>query len=170
MVWAPADGLPGLQRVTAPSPPVGMNRPGADEILVDKFSGPTKSGRNRIRSRWREGGSLMDESRQVRGIPTSGVPPGTVAEAGEYALCNINGEYFALSRWCRHRGGDLAKGSIDEGGCLVCPIHGARYDVRSGQTIEGPRLLGGRLFKSIMNRKPLERGKVEVRDGSVFVR
>ncbi|HVB77376.1 MAG TPA: Rieske 2Fe-2S domain-containing protein [Candidatus Nitrosotalea sp.] len=111
----------------------------------------------------------MDEGTDVRGIPTTSVPVGTVTGAGEYALCNINGEYFAVSRWCRHRGGDLAKGAIDGAGCLVCPVHGARYDVRTGETVDGPRVPGGRLFKAVMNRRPLARGNVEVRDGSVFV-
>ena len=50
------------------------------------------------------------------------VPPGTVVRGGKYAVGN-NGEYFAVSRRCRHLGADLSEGSIDADGCLVCPWH-----------------------------------------------
>jgi len=112
----------------------------------------------------------MVEGVQTPPIPTSSLPPGTVTEAGEFALCNVNGDYFAVSRWCRHRRGDLAKGTIDKDGCLVCPVHGARYDLRTGRATDGPRVPGGGLAKIMMNRRPLQRGTVEVRDGGVLVR
>jgi nitrite reductase/ring-hydroxylating ferredoxin subunit len=40
---------------------------------------------------------------------------------------------------CRHQLADLSKGSLDQYGCLVCPWHGARYDVDSGAMVEGPK-------------------------------
>lgn len=58
--------------------------------------------------------------------PVSELPPGTVKGVGQYAVGNVDGEYFAVSRSCRHLLGDLAKGSIDAKGCLVCPVHGSR--------------------------------------------
>ena len=44
-----------------------------------------------------------------------------------------------MSRRCRHQLADLAHGSLDADGCLVCPWHGSRYDVRNGQMVSGPR-------------------------------
>ena len=76
-------------------------------------------------------------------IPAAQLPPGTVARAGNWAVGNRDGEYFAVSRRCRHQLADLSKGSLDENGCLVCPWHQARYDVRSGAMVEGPRGLLG---------------------------
>jgi len=45
----------------------------------------------------------------------------------------------AVSSRCRHQLADLSRGSVDADGCLVCPWHGARYDLDSGQMTRGPR-------------------------------
>jgi nitrite reductase/ring-hydroxylating ferredoxin subunit len=110
----------------------------------------------------------MIENQQT--VPIDSLPPGTVAACGDYVVGNIGGAYFALDRWCRHRKGDLADGSIDAQGCLVCPLHGARYDVNTGQVVEGPRIPGKGLAKRMMNRRPLERKAVEINNGTLFVR
>lgn len=67
------------------------------------------------------------------------LPPGSIVGAGQWAVGNAEGTYFAVSRRCRHLRADLANGTIDDEGCLVCPWHGARYDVASGQMITGPQ-------------------------------
>ncbi|SDC40678.1 Ferredoxin subunit of nitrite reductase or a ring-hydroxylating dioxygenase [Geodermatophilus telluris] len=72
-------------------------------------------------------------------IPASQLPPGAVRRAGSWAVGNRDGEYFAVSRRCRHQLADMSEGSLDAHGCLVCPWHGARYDVRTGEMVEGPR-------------------------------
>ena len=71
-------------------------------------------------------------------VPAADVPPGTVTGSGDHAVGN-NGEYFAVGRRCRHLRADLAGGSIDADGCLVCPWHQAKYDVRTGQMVRGPQ-------------------------------
>ena len=73
-------------------------------------------------------------------IPAADLPPGTVRGAGEWAVGNRGDDrYFAVSRRCRHQLADLAKGTLDADGCLVCPWHQSRYDVRTGEMVEGPR-------------------------------
>ncbi len=72
-------------------------------------------------------------------IPASQLPSGAVRRAGNWAVGNRDGEYFAVSRRCRHQLADMSQGSIDADGCLVCPWHGARYDVRTGRMVRGPR-------------------------------
>ncbi len=52
------------------------------------------------------------------------LPPGKVIGVGHYAVGNAGGRYSAVTRRCRHLGADLAAGSIDANGCLVCPWHG----------------------------------------------
>ena len=47
------------------------------------------------------------------------------------ALYNINGEYFATSPSCTHVEADLCDGDI-EGDEVVCPLHFATFDIRSG--------------------------------------
>ncbi len=78
-------------------------------------------------------------------IPASNLPPGAVRRVGDWAVGNRgpgpDGEdrLFAVSRRCRHQLGDLSEGAVDADGCLVCPRHQARYDVRTGEMVEGPR-------------------------------
>jgi nitrite reductase/ring-hydroxylating ferredoxin subunit len=67
------------------------------------------------------------------------LPPGTVRPLGQWAVGNRAGEPFAVSRRCRHQLADLSKGTVDADGCLVCPWHGSRYDVRDGRMVAGPR-------------------------------
>ena len=78
-------------------------------------------------------------------VPAADLPPGTVRRVGDWAVGNRgpgpSGEdrYFAVSRVCRHQLADLSKGTVDADGCLVCPWHQSRYDVRTGEMVEGPR-------------------------------
>jgi nitrite reductase/ring-hydroxylating ferredoxin subunit len=73
-------------------------------------------------------------------IPAADLSPGTVRGVGDWAVGNRGKDrYFAVSRRCRHQLADLAEGSLDAEGCLVCPWHQSRYDVRTGEMVEGPR-------------------------------
>ena len=65
-----------------------------------------------------------------RGTATSAFDPEVVPGAGRYAVGTVGGELFAVTRRSRHLGADLANGSVDRAGCLVCPWHGAKYDPR----------------------------------------
>jgi nitrite reductase/ring-hydroxylating ferredoxin subunit len=72
--------------------------------------------------------------------PAADLPPGTVRGVGHWAVGNRgDDQFFAVSRRCRHQLADLAEGSVDADGCLVCPWHQSRYDVRTGEMVEGPR-------------------------------
>ncbi|WP_210650037.1 Rieske (2Fe-2S) protein [Nocardioides sp. SYSU D00065] len=72
-------------------------------------------------------------------VPSDQLAPGQVRRAGPWAVGNRDGELFAVSRRCRHQLADLSKGSIDADGCLVCPWHQSRYDVTTGEMVQGPR-------------------------------
>ncbi|TYP87115.1 Rieske (2Fe-2S) protein [Blastococcus xanthinilyticus] len=82
---------------------------------------------------------------QPDSVPAADLPPGTVRRVGDWAVGNRGAgpdgddRYFAVSRICRHQLADLAEGSVDADGCLVCPWHQSRYDVRTGEMVEGPR-------------------------------
>ena len=103
-------------------------------------------------------------------LPVADVPPGSVTGSGGYAVGN-NGEYFAVSRRCRHLRADLAEGSIDADGCLVCPWHRSKYDVRTGRMTRGPQGVFAKIpgldAANIALTKvwPLRRGNVTV-DGN----
>ncbi len=72
-------------------------------------------------------------------LPVDALPPGAVARAGGWTVANRGGEVRAVSSRCRHQLADMSKGSLDKDGCLVCPWHGARYDLDSGAMVEGPK-------------------------------
>lgn len=114
-------------------------------------------------------------SAELRVASTTEVPNGTVVGAGQYAVGNHNGKYFAVTRSCRHLLGDLAKGTIDGKGCLVCPLHGARYDVRTGEMLRGPQGIYAKIpglaktLQSLTRIVPLGRAKVVERDGTLYV-
>jgi deazaflavin-dependent oxidoreductase (nitroreductase family) len=114
---------------------------------------------------------------EVRVGPASELPPGTVTGAGPWAVGNDGGDLFAVSRRCRHLFADLAGGRIDKrDGCLVCPWHGAKYDVETGRMVRGPQAgfekIPGldRSYEALTRVLPLRRGEVIERDGVLFVR
>lgn len=103
-----------------------------------------------------------------------GVASGTVVGAGPWAVGD-NGERFAVSRKCRHLRADLAQGSIDEHGCLVCPWHQSAYDVRTGRMVRGPQGVFAKVpglswsFEQLTKVWPLKVGRVVERDGDLLV-
>ena len=115
-------------------------------------------------------------SDEVEVGPVADLQPGDVVGAGRYAVGDAAGERFAVTRRCRHLLADLADGSVDDDGCLVCPWHGAAYDVTSGRMTRGPQGPFARVpgleevFKALTRVLPLGRGEVTERDGTVFVR
>ena len=96
--------------------------------------------------------------------------------AGHWAVGNVDGEFFAVSRRCRHLFADLAQGKIDRNGCLVCPWHASAYDVKTGRMVRGPQGFFAKIpgldpaYVALTKVLPLGRGRVELRDGVVYIR
>ena len=55
----------------------------------------------------------------------------------EIALFNVGGAYFAIDNMCTHEEASLADGEIS-GFEVTCPLHGAKFDVRSGRVVGPP--------------------------------
>ena len=49
----------------------------------------------------------------------------------DVGLFNVDGEFFAISNTCLHRGGPLGEGFL-EGDVVTCPWHGWRFNVKTG--------------------------------------
>ena len=60
-------------------------------------------------------------------------------EIDEYSivLFNIAGKYFAIGDVCSHDDGPVGEGELDEGK-IICPRHGARFDLSSGKALTLP--------------------------------
>ncbi|MDG3009801.1 Rieske 2Fe-2S domain-containing protein [Rhodococcus sp. D2-41] len=108
-------------------------------------------------------------------ISTTDLPDGAVIGVGKYAVGNAGGEYFAVSRKCRHLRADLADGSIDDDGCLVCPWHGAKYDVATGHMVLGPQGVFAKIpgldaaVEALTRLWPLRRGRLEQRGDDLYL-
>ena len=72
------------------------------------------------------------------------VPPGQVnvvaSGTRRLALCNVNGQYYAIDDVCTHDGGPLDQGELD-GEEIECPRHGARFDVTTGRATCMPAVI-----------------------------
>jgi 3-phenylpropionate/trans-cinnamate dioxygenase ferredoxin subunit len=90
----------------------------------------------------------------------SDIPPERVAvfHVGDHevAVCNVEGEFYAIDDLCTHDGGSLDQGEL-EGDEIECPRHGARFDVRTGEAIQLPAF------------EPVETHDVRVLDGTIEV-
>jgi nitrite reductase/ring-hydroxylating ferredoxin subunit len=79
--------------------------------------------------------------RFVKVAVKSEVPPGAVKAVElnglQVALCNVGGEFFAVHDECTHESFPLSEGTL-EGDALVCLLHGARFDVRTGEVLALP--------------------------------
>jgi nitrite reductase/ring-hydroxylating ferredoxin subunit len=61
-----------------------------------------------------------------------------VAVDGERrVLANVDGSFFMLKDACGHKNAPLSRGKLD-GYALECPLHFARFDVRTGRLLDGP--------------------------------
>lgn len=64
-------------------------------------------------------------------------------EIGEepVVVFNIAGDYYAIADVCTHDMGSLGEGEI-EGFQIICPRHGARFDIRTGEVLTLPAVKG----------------------------
>jgi len=61
------------------------------------------------------------------------------------AVARSGGEYFAIEDLCTHDGAELTGGEI-EGAEIICPRHGARFCLRTGQALTPPAYEPVRVF------------------------
>jgi len=88
------------------------------------------------------------------------IPPGAKkiveVDGVEIVVVNLNGVFHALEDVCTHDGGPLGEGKL-EGCALVCPRHGAKFDVRTGAALTMPAV------------EPAPTYAVRIQDGDVLV-
>jgi len=63
------------------------------------------------------------------------------------AIARSGEEYFALEDICTHDGAELTGGAI-EGTEIICPRHGARFCLRTGQALTPPAYEPVRVFET----------------------
>lgn len=73
------------------------------------------------------------------------------------AVFNLNGEFHAIEDLCTHDYSTLTGGCV-EGDEIICPRHGARFSIRTGEALAPPAF------------EPVATLPVRVHDGLVQVR
>jgi len=62
-----------------------------------------------------------------------------LVEDNDIAIFKIKGEIFAVSNHCPHQHtAQIYEGFIEEG-CVVCPVHGWMFNLKTGKTPAGGR-------------------------------
>ena len=94
--------------------------------------------------------------------PLEELPPGEMklVEAGlvRVGVYNCGGELYAIEDRCSHDDGPVCLGVWDEEACtVICPRHGAQFDLETGKALSLPAYLPVRTFP------------VRVEDGTVKV-
>ncbi len=52
-------------------------------------------------------------------------------------IINLQGKYYAIADVCSHDDGPVGEGAL-EGFEIICPRHGARFDIRTGRVLALP--------------------------------
>jgi 3-phenylpropionate/trans-cinnamate dioxygenase ferredoxin subunit len=72
------------------------------------------------------------------------IPPGStkrvVVDGTAILICNVDDTFYAIEDVCTHDGGPLDQGELQ--GCrIMCPRHGALFDVTSGAALTLPAVV-----------------------------
>ena len=75
--------------------------------------------------------------------PVEELPPGSVkiviAGSISIGVYNLDGQFYAIEDRCSHDDGPLCEGEFDpEDGIVICPRHGANFDIRNGKALTLP--------------------------------
>ncbi len=84
------------------------------------------------------------------------VPRDVVGTGDEIAVFNDEGDFYALDDTCTHALASLADGWVEDG-TVECPLHAARFSLRTGAALSLPATKAARCHR------------VEVRDGAVWL-
>jgi 3-phenylpropionate/trans-cinnamate dioxygenase ferredoxin subunit len=70
------------------------------------------------------------------------ITPGTTRRV----TVDVAGDFYAIEDACTHDGGELDQGELED--CrIMCPRHGAYFDVRTGAALTLPAILPVRTFQ-----------------------
>ena len=67
----------------------------------------------------------------------------------EILVINRNKKFYCLEARCTHAGAPLAEGQL-ENGVLKCPWHGSRFNIETGEVIQGPAKKQLRIYYSVV--------------------
>jgi len=82
-----------------------------------------------------------DVSALVEAAKAGELPPGRMKRIDiggrRILLANVEGRFYAADDTCTHEEASLSTGSL-KGELVKCPLHGSRFNVRTGEALEEP--------------------------------
>lgn len=74
---------------------------------------------------------------EVHEIP-EGMVKRVVVRRVPIAIFNCDGQYYAIDDTCSHAEASLSEGRVLHGCKVTCPLHGAQFDIRTGEALTFP--------------------------------
>ena len=75
-------------------------------------------------------------------------------------ILNVDGSYYAIADVCTHDDGPLGDGEVEDHQ-IICPRHGARFDIRNGEVLTLPAVQDVRSYPVRVNNGMVEIGVEE---------
>jgi len=102
-------------------------------------------------------------------VPKGSMKAFTVA-GRRIVLYHVDDGFYATQASCTHMFAPLAMGKIVDGCKVQCPLHRARFDVRTGEVVDWANFPPGiQVLNVVRGEKSLKTYKVNVKDGEVRV-
>lgn len=85
-------------------------------------------------------------------------------------IFHLSDGIYATEARCTHLFRSLEKGKVVEDKCVQCPLHRARFDIRTGEVVEWANFPPGvQLLNAVRKEKALKTWPTEVEDDQIFV-
>jgi anthranilate 1,2-dioxygenase ferredoxin component len=90
----------------------------------------------------------------VDAFPETGLHAATV-KGWKILISRTNGIYYAMNDRCTHAASPLSGGRV-RGDVIMCPLHGARFELKTGKCVGG-------------TNRDIRTFAIEIRDGSIWI-
>lgn len=110
---------------------------------------------------------------QVDGIPTGEMKKYEVDDV-EITIAHVEDSFFAFNDRCPHMNSPLHMGKVD-GTEVECPLHKARFDLKTGNKLSNPKIPIPKAFKIGKMMAGIKTNNMivyetKVEDGRIFVK
>lgn len=94
---------------------------------------------------------MSDDIRYV--VPEDHVPgPGYMKRVEAFGervmIANVDGVYYAASDTCTHEDASLSNGALKSDCTVACPLHGSRFDLKTGEALDEPAEVPLRTYRA----------------------
>ncbi len=91
---------------------------------------------------------------------TTDIPAGKAkvveVQGKKIAIFHVDGQFYAIDDTCSHEDASLAAGTV-EGTEVMCPLHGARFDLRTGKNLSLPAVF------------PVQSYELKIENDAIFI-